>query len=881
MKEILCDQVQLDRLLLLIEQATKVCSSRSLRRWRIFSDMCGGLSGAEIARKEGVTAARVSVLKRALIKTGLDAELTKLDRILRKQSDPAEKRKRGRPRFEIWEDLALSKGNDVRGEPFIELASVILTPSAHIAVLVVFNSHRHLNQAIKTVCSTDSKTDCHWTFVSGFDRILSEILLELEDVSEILEAQGDTGDPIDISSIKSRFAGEFTFCVLQSGNKAECAELLGKLFPGEAPYKTIPADEAIGFFDELSGICCRLRERWSCIGLFPSIWELYNDIAHWRNDRFLASFVWEIDSQEIANLMKVSRVAQDCFAVHGTLLSLSPSLWRTLPFYEEADFRTLTVRPKIEVLRGGPQSTGFELKIQPLPEVEFPGTVTWRGDPDKLPNACRNASPVRFRYSARSVGENSNAPAICLNPSISIVGRVVLLPRHYLSRKPVLPLDLLSLISKNTQRAIFREVIDFNNNRTPFLILYIPELLAAILKVFQSNFYGDRHRELLAANLKICHHFFTTRKGRNRFMAGYMQHLDPFAGPYYHFGVSDPQQYSGNEKERLRHRAIVMEEKVERGYEPCENPNMPCPADVYCEDEAFKALLTDFDADFLLAGFDQETREVFEIIAAEWAECVKKAITEKYWDATTGKLDMQRIHQSLPENWRKSFGDFKDEIHTAVPCALTDFCNNSKRVIRTAIETAQRLTLAGYPPATIVIEDENAILKAWRVFLRHRIVSSLLEEVARRKSLDLVGDVETVIAAKSKGKKNTSIEAKSDPLPKDESLKIKPSPDFLFQPNSGFSESSCVDEIHDAVSAVLVGDYSDRRLLAFVELAREESEDNWEDALTELGNIENPSGQFRHILTALELCRRQDKKEAKGQQSEAFLTELRRTLEKG
>lgn len=874
-----CDEPQLSRLLQLISAVESALSASRLKRLRIVSQLCRGISGVKIASVESVSAARVSKIKGDLRKTGIAAEIRKLEAMLEPQ--PTNSHQRGRPPFQRWEDMARSKGYKIDEEPFVEFAALILTPRAKVAVLAVNNPHRHLSRAIKAICSAASSDKCNWTYLSGFDRIISDTLDDLSQGSRILEAQGGSGEIPEISPLKSRFLREDEFCVIQEGDLDACSELLKFLFTDGQQFKSIQTEEKFGFFEQLGNICYRLRERWSCIGLFPCVWELYDDVARWEKDLSLDCFVWESGREMIQKMMKLARVTQEYFAVNGVLFSLTPSLWGEVPFRDESNFRTLTTRPKIEVLHWDSERFEVELMFNPVPEFGYTRTIRWRGAPEELVKAYRKAGPVRFSYSTRPESKNeggtSQEPKVLMPeelPRLKNIKRVVLMPRHILSNIPPLPLIEISRLSTQVKSGIDRFPNDSDDPKNQFLVVRIPRLLEEIRTIFRSNYYGDLHREMYNSQADICRHNFETRRGsRSVLMSGIMHQIDPLAGPYYFFEASDfaNLERSPQVLNRLLHHQEVIKQRNSGEMEPGMNPSFPSKPGEYNEAAAFLALLTDFDADFLLMGLRPEFRAELDEIATEWADLVKNAVLDKYWNGKSGRPDRTRIQWLVPESLRSAFNDAEhpSRVHDAVASAVVDalrtFCEGKKRVIRTAIETAQRLALAGFEPATIVVEDEKSMFKAWRSFAKVKIRGALADVADRGRSEVAVEDVDAVDQVN----------------PKKETLSGNRSQGSNFRVGSGSQDMPFdVGDIRSVSEQALAGDRSDSLLLEFYELCTNGDDDDWDLVLSEFGDILNPSEELERLLKAIELCTRRKESARRERSQTDFLNDLRRILKK-
>ena len=776
---------QIKRLEHLVEVARSLPMSKRVKRLQIVSLLCQGRRGEDIVGQCGAHKQQVSRIKAELKRNGLDTEIEKLERVIKK-ARPKEKKRRGPEGFKRWEEYVVSAGITVDKDPYYELATLIISPGASIAVIAVRDPYlkekveaeemseaerlkrnkpapnKDIRNAIKAIRSVGSEDKCHWTNLSDFDRLAVEILGDLKKMSEIIKNHAEASERPEIRAVKERFGEECKFLVLHYGNAEACGELVEILFPDDQEYLSIPLQNEFTFFKHLEQIMFRLRMRWSCIGLFPCRWEIYNEMGSWavdasHNDRSLSLdeiasrasagtlkvkwYIFETREQEITRCMQILKVIQNYHALKGALFSLTPSLWKSLPFCDEYDFRTLTLWPKIRVDRKDLENC--VVVIEPLPEVFYPPQIVpWKGEPEELATRFRCKDRPRFRYSVRAVPESQGETNV--QPEAHDTGKVitkkmirtVLVPRHSLYYDLRFPLDVISQLAKGRESGIYEEKVTYDNSDLSCIILCMPELLHGIHRAFKSNYYGDLHRSLLDAQLDFCQHNINTRIGRDVLFAGLYKQMSPSAGPYYFISESDYKRPSSIEVQaRREHFLDAFRFKRQEGLEPFIYPNKPGKPDHYGIDASIFALLTDFDADFLAAGFSDEEWAGFDKTATQWAEAIGHIVEKKYWPnaKSSHEPDMRLVVAAMPADWRPSVNAFKNDIISLVNESFLAFRENRKRCIRAAIETAQQLALADLELAFIVIEEERAILSNWRSFLRKRIRGGLLEIVKRQK----------------------------------------------------------------------------------------------------------------------------------------------------
>jgi len=429
--------------------------------------------------------------------------------------------------------------------------------------------------------------------------------------------------------------------------------------------------------------------------------------------------------------------------------------------------------------------------------------------------------------------------------------KVVIMPRHFLTDNSLSPVkgmgSHLRKFAERYEPGVHEVLFDIGNSKVSGFVLNIPELLEAIRAVFRSNFYGDRHRDLLLSQQALRIHNLATREGKDVVIAGYLEQVYSLSGPYYYFSPGDFSDPPPEVKVRLDHRDRILNARVAHGSELFENPDGPVRPGQYSEDAAFLALLTDFDADFLLSAIDEKVRAAIDKAATDWAEMVEKIVIKNYWVEKTGRPNMQRITKALPESWRNSVNKYEDVIVGAVDKALVTFLDNRKRVVRAAIETAQRLALAHFEPATIVIEDEESILRSWHAFVREPVRGALVEEHELGKVEITVPDLNQLKRPRKKSTVNKNPHDTAGTFSENDEGEIENSVGF----DAGDPDE--IEEICDIVERLLQDGSRNGLLTRFAELSREISRwTSWNDALTQIE--EAHPGVRSRVTEALGIC---------------------------
>lgn len=224
------------------------------------------------------------------------------------------------------------------------------------------------------------------------------------------------------------------------------------------------------------------------------------------------------------------------------------------------------------------------------------------------------------------------------------------------------------------------------------------------------------------------------------------------------------------------------------------------------------------DADFLILGFDPETKAALKQSTAEWKKATQRILSEEYWPEEKfawGKVAAV-VRLKLHGELEKRRGD----VRTWTELARNTFVENCRYVIRGALENMQRLVLAGYLPHPIFVETRSELLSRWQAFLR------------------------TTLNARLSGGEGGMKEQR---LPEGGS-------DNLIDSNSGgVADAAGVNEIADAIREVLTSPQK-VALKAFYHCVVDYEEDSWVEAIDCVDDGSRPDFAER-ILKAVKLCR--------------------------
>ena len=206
--------------------------------------------------------------------------------------------------------------------------------------------------------------------------------------------------------------------------------------------ETIVVDAENEFVPRLESAVFAMRNRLTGVGLLPNFWELSNDV-----DWAFGDVVWQSDRKMVEIAMTRRLAVRDFFALQGALFEPNRSLLGMLPYRGRFTFKTLALRPKIEILQHLPAEQQLALKVIPIPELGYVVKIPCAGDPEKLVQRLREAlrNPEgadmrRMRYSAEPADDRQPQDELSsltemlapFSAPLSHSSEVVLVQRHFL-----------------------------------------------------------------------------------------------------------------------------------------------------------------------------------------------------------------------------------------------------------------------------------------------------------------------------------------------------------------------------------------------------------------------------------------------------------------
>lgn len=746
---------QRERLARLIYDNPPALSTTQGRKVIMVAALLDGEDGKPWIAWLGAKPARVCNLKKELSEKGLGAFLDKWEGAVEKAKKHP-KLPAGTPGPEgiNTADEWLEKRN-ADSEPVFELVRMLIRPGANIAIFAARDRKlassatssglQTFQGKIRQALAEPILKDLHWTKLSVFDAFVPALLAKLNIKHHVLQwrlnmaGELDEFEPIldPIPALRTDFGPDYEFFIVAQGDagmhrvKRWCANAEAD-GAGLNPLNVLLIPTAAEFFDRLASTIYRLRERWSCPGLLPLHWLLYQRVMEWEASGDFTPFYYSCGAVRIARSLQHDALLWRYTALFGALFHMNRTMWSALMWKDEISLGHERIHPRISI-DTPPQSGAKRLYVRMLPEIAYefgaaPGTPDpthpeamtrhlrdWLRQRNTTAKFFYSTKPMDFSGWERAGNRGRSGKARETFARI----HAVLLPRHFLARPEVLPLPLpeLSALADGLTEGVCRRTLKVDGEAKPCLVLHAPSLIASIRRAYEANTYGDRIFDLQRHLRTAAVHLGRT-DGHLPLKRMAVARLN-FNRPSY--WCLNPASDTPDSPDQFRWSALrAMQENAQ------ENGSsfnfLPLPDDSV--EQGFKDLLHDCDADFLLCHLSPKDRKKAGQLAEKWAARVNAFIKTSYdVDTPDGK---GRVIAAVEEDFRSQAASRKNELKGWVCEILGVFSQSCLRVTRDAIEVAQRCSLAGLETVALVIESETSIEKRWMRFLRMTLKSKFI-----------------------------------------------------------------------------------------------------------------------------------------------------------
>ncbi len=516
----------------------KNLSLQKMRQVKIMKALCKGQTGARIAKREKVTAAGVSkIRKRAATMTVARF----LDQLIQggtkaRQKPNGTRPSPGRPGYEHFDQWV--KAFTVDDEAIFELATLILTPDAQIATIAVREgrlsdyqhavgskasagetSRKYLEKTGKRILRrlrneirSAGRIPVFWTRLSMQDTLLEDAFHRLNERFGQFACQGQGRSRIPAARpLAERFGPRFCHLVLYGGSEELCKRDLDRLTKDlpDARVARISAGNGKDFLRQLEGVLHLRRLTKSCAGFLPTTHRLSGQIRAEVERKHAELSLWEVSEVEVLECVKVLSLIQDYFAVKGLLPGMNSYLWSKVCYQDSIPFRTLPLRARVIIDRVVTPGL-FNVLIRPMPGLEYTIWVPWAGSRRDLAKLARKRlgetpESKRFIYAPRQPSRGGARASLLVSADfLSRKGSrqigsgqgVVLLPRHFLTPEPEIPVEDFAALAKKTAVGASVSETRVQEDHPKMILLHVPYVLAKILQRVQVGFYWDQLAQL-------------------------------------------------------------------------------------------------------------------------------------------------------------------------------------------------------------------------------------------------------------------------------------------------------------------------------------------------------------------------------------------------
>jgi|GEM_PF-2862373 len=511
----------------------KTLSKKQLRQIRIVMTLCKGETGASIARREKLTTAAVSKIRKSAAKLTVARFLERLIHggTKARQKPNGIRPSPGRPGYEHFDQWV--EAIPIEDEPIFEVSTIILSRTVQIATISVREGtlvdygaatgdskllERREEFSLKAIRQLQTEirdaaaTEVFWTRVSMQDTLLQELFQRLNGYLSRLSREQDKLLPIPTARpLKERFGERFRHLVLFSGPKNICQVQIKSITKGLSDHevKRIPVHTTLGLLRHLEAALHHRRLKKSSAGFLPLTPFLSSQVREGTYSKSKTPWLWQADEQKVRACLKIHIALQDYITVQGILISMKSCLWSKIPYLNEVAFRTIPLTTRVKVVAS--RVPGFsKVMVTPMPGMEYQEWVEMKCPEKKFLNQLRqrlrsSKETKRFIYDARPPGSGGTRASITV-PADFLIGKsskgvgkglgAVLLPRHFLAAEPEIALEnLIALAAMTTEGAsLSKSVTEIQGEAA--LVLHAPYILPSIRRNVEDSSYWEQLADL-------------------------------------------------------------------------------------------------------------------------------------------------------------------------------------------------------------------------------------------------------------------------------------------------------------------------------------------------------------------------------------------------
>ena len=563
-----------------------------------------------------------------------------------------------------------------------------------------------------------------------------------------------------------RFNATRRAMVIWSGDESEARTFFGKAFESTDAFLSYRIAETRNFFPALANLIFECRNSVTGVGTLPCLKLMSDDLGELAgleiNERIPEAIWWEAPMNEINKSLRITCALRDFLALKGVLMGHNAMLARKISYHSSVKFATSSIATRVKVVKESKGTGVNTLLVFPLPECGYEINYTSTRNPEQVAKSLRRClrRSVRFVYEPSLYALSDAMPAqnqqlddfLSECVAIDAPRYLTLLPRHLLRKNCTAVLTGLDW-KLNTLTKI---ELPGQDGKEAGAILDVSMVREALWNAFRENRIGDHVLRLAEWSNTLIGHSFLYRK-RDALNWAREANVFPLLIPcFWWLPPNDADQSKDPEMiERLARFTTIAKpnemmqsdtdglpllpegservgvvrtsmgptklvESIDAAFRL--NPELNAvleenaikyppqkfkrPID---NDRAFSDVIRELDADYLISHLPATVRSELDEIVAKWTDHSAEVVAQKFWSG--GHLNEPLLRAALPANVRPRVSP--EHINDVAMDALAQFRKGSARVLRWAIETAQRQIIAGRAPIFAVVETNSAIIRSW------------------------------------------------------------------------------------------------------------------------------------------------------------------------
>lgn len=640
-----------------------------------------------------------------------------LETILEHEERHSSAGRKGRPPIASLEEFSRTLRPDE--DPIIDLIAVVVAADLQLAVLgvrceVPSKDNDKANRIVKVVETAidNAAAPAQWT-TFAFDQRQRFLFNKLRWIHEDVVRAGATYDARRSTvALDEGFSSGWSFHVFCAGKRSISQRVITRLFPGQGAK--VHHWKCESFFQQLEGLVYQLRVTCNLHGLCLA-WGHVPSLSAGA-EIGCEHVEWHVTPNQIRSQVRRRLAASALLAHRGYVLALRWRLFRGVANCERLSIKVPAPRSRVSMRNCEGKDGMDELIYLFLPELGYRLDVNAGATAD-LTQALRDPRRApRFEYAVRLNlrQPTTSFPRAILRgefsgePTESVPVGLISLPRQFLMPAPPGELTGLARLARARVPAQ-RILLDRGDGESPAFLFSCPKLLHAIEQAFRRNDYGEAVAVLRSWRANLIARYW---EGEDSPPYGWQWDLIcelPDILPPFHF--TDEELAAPEISPHTRSKMLASPLPGFPGYD---------------RNATLRKLYTELDADFLLRHLDEDDWIELKNAEEQFCELCREEIAAVFWPKA--KPLLSNFRDCVPFDVRDLAWRYEDDLPPWGAEALQLF-RPFPRVLRHAVETAQRFVLEGRTPVAAAICTQQELIRSWKSYLGQFLKPRLLDRV--------------------------------------------------------------------------------------------------------------------------------------------------------